>query len=291
MSDAGRVLAPNADELFLRVGRNLLNYQRIERMLKLLLAHGKWSGPVSRVESIREATRRRVERTTLGMLAGEFTDNFLGESVEVEPSVISEAHMSFHARIEGEAAWKAALCESLSTMVEDRNDLVHHLHSRWDSASEESTRALIAELDSRRETLRPVAEELARLTRTFADGLREHAALLGSPEVQLAMEQAWLQSSPLIQVAKDLAIEWAGPDGWVSLGVAGRVLRARLPDDVAALKERYGYSTLKRVLAASELFEFRDVPTGLGTRSEFRPHATNLIPSNRNAPGVAGGIG
>jgi hypothetical protein len=263
-------LAANADELFNRVGRNLLNYQRIERMLKFLILNTSWSGPASQLAAIRTAALEETSRNTLGQLVGRLSGDVLtsvpGNSADI--AECCEAHISFRIEFEGADEWRDSLLRDLDAVVADRNRLAHHLGSDWVSTSEESTRKILAELDEQQRRLSPVAERLATLVRDVAAGLDSHRVFMTSPEGQRALELAWLQQSPVIRGMVELSVEALPEQGWVSLGTAGRVLREAHHLD--RLWERYGYSSLKQAALASGLFEFRDIPTGKGARAEFR---------------------
>ena len=55
-----------------------------------------------------------------------------------------------------------------------------------------------------------------------------------------------------------------GADGWVRLDAAGQELWRAVQDDMASLRERYGYSKLKPLLLASGLFDLMDKPLANG---------------------------
>lgn len=272
--DSPDQLSDLTNELFRRVGRNLLNFQRIEGMLKFLLANGQISGPIAEILQLREARTQSIHRKTMGELAGQFAEEILADAGEAEPEhAIGDgrrAWIAFSIRIEAEAASNAGFREGLKALVQERNDLVHHFGSRWDAKSIEITRELLLQLDEQRERLIPLFERLRAIVRSMQEGMREHAAFLASPEGQRPIEQQWLRQSPLVRLLGECVTHMARADGWLPLATAGNYLQCQAPDQVASLKERYGYATLKRLMIATDLFEIQEEPTARGIRTVYR---------------------
>ena len=272
-----------SDELFRRIGRNLLNFQRIERMLKFLVANGRLKGPIKELAKMREAHTKVVHQSTMGILAGRFVSDFLedaGDSNEDPELPVTEAWVSFKVTLSQDAAFSAELRDNLKALVDERNDLVHHLHDRWDGKTVESTRAALIHLEDQRERLRPVFERLQEIVRTTAEGIREHAEFFSSPEASRSLELIWLCHSPVVRLLGECSNNAAHTDGWLALATAGHILRRDLPDDVASLKERYGFSTLKRLILATDMFEVRDEPTqggGFHTVYRRKPEAVDSV--------------
>jgi hypothetical protein len=270
--DSGEDLAALTNELFRRIGRNLMNFQRVEGMLKFLVANGQLRGPIKELSDIRAAQHTSVQRTTMGLLAGRFVDELLSDAGDPEePSTpASDAWFSFKMTFESDAAASAELREGLRALVDERNDLVHHLQSRWDSTSVESTRALARELDEQRERLIPLYDHLQRIVRACTDGLKAYGKFLHSPQGSQVIELLWLRQSPLVRLLGECATNQARADGWVALATAGHILRQQVPEHVASLKDRYGYSSLKRLLIATDMFDIQDEPTARGFRTMYR---------------------
>ena len=78
------------------------------------------------------------------------------------------------------------------------------------------------------------------------------------------LELSWLQHSPLICLLQEVAIQKVRDDGWTYLADAGRIARLQVSEEVTDMTAKYGYSTLKRVLVASELFDVFDEPLPIG---------------------------
>lgn len=260
------------DELFRRVGRNLMNFQRVEGMLKFLVANGQLRGPIKELSVLRDTQTASVGRTTMGLLAGRFVDELLSDAGDIEdlPIAPSEAWFSFKMTFEVDSAASAALREDLRALVDERNDLVHLLQSRWDNKSVDSTHILLRQLDEQWERLIPIFEHLQHIVRTCSDGMRAYAEFMASPEGSQMIELLWLRQSPIVQLLGECATRLARADGWVALSTAGHVLRQQAPEHATSLKEHYGYSTLKRLLIATDMFDIQDEPTARGFRTVYR---------------------
>jgi hypothetical protein len=260
------------NELFRRIGRNLLNFQKIEGMLKFLVANGQLQGPIKALTDLRNERANSVLRSTMGVLAGKFVNEILSDAGDVEDSLAgsTEAWFSFKLSFRTEMQESVELGDSLRSLVDERNDLVHHLDGRWDNKSIESTRNLVAQLDEQRERLIPIYNQLKGMVLAVAEGMKQHADFLSSPEGSQLIELLWLRHSPIVQLLTECAQRLAHADGWLPLATAGHVLRQQVPEDAKSLKQCYGYSTLKQLVAATEMFDIWDEPTTRGFRTVYR---------------------
>jgi OST-HTH/LOTUS domain len=93
---------------------------------------------------------------------------------------------------------------------------------------------------------------------------------LASSEGEQAFELAWIHQSPIVCLLRECALQLSRPDGWVVLASAGRIIWEHEPEDAKLLKERYGYSTLKQLVIATQMFEIKDEPTLKGFRTVYR---------------------
>ena len=73
-----------------------------------------------------------------------------------------------------------------------------------------------------------------------------------------------LRQSRLVILLAKISIEIARSDGWTFLASAGKIIHKQMPEEVADLKQRYGYSTLKKLILATELFDVHDELTSKG---------------------------
>ena len=60
------------DQALQRIGRNVVNFQRIEMALKSLIVAANFQGHASDLSEILRKSRERVDKQTMGWLVGEF---------------------------------------------------------------------------------------------------------------------------------------------------------------------------------------------------------------------------
>lgn len=150
------------DEALRKVGRNVVNLQKMERALKLLIVLSDLKGPMSELKGVYEKRLADVEKLTMGRLADKAVDIlYSAADTDAEaPDDVEGAWVAFGFRIEGGADRKKATKKALSFVVEERNRLVHKMLGEFDSASVESCRALIDLLDRQDERITPHFERV-----------------------------------------------------------------------------------------------------------------------------------
>ncbi len=254
------------DEVLRKIGLNVLLFQQIEALLKLLVTHHRIDGTVTNTAERKQQRAEQVHKLTMGALVGQYTDNILsdaGDSIK-EPEIVDEIWMSSTFSITGDSDLYGSLSADLKLMVQERNDLVHHFLPQWQPDSVEQMEKASSYLDQQREKVLPMFEHLKSVTTSMQDAQNMMASFLASDEGDRLCELIWLQSSPLVSLLLDVVDQNARPDGWCYLAHAGRLARIHQPDAVAKMKERYGHSTLKKLLIVTEFFDLLDEPTSNG---------------------------
>lgn len=280
------------DEVFRRIGRNLLLFQHIEHLLKQLMTSARLEGTVHSMQANFDERRARIHKQTLGQLAGQFVDDVLADAGEREaPENVDEAWFSFGFTIQTDSAFVEQHAAEMKAVVDARNDLIHHFLPRWSPASEDSTRAALAYLDEQRAKALPMRDRLQGFVKSLQEAAKAHAEFMSSPEAAREMELQWLRHSRLVLLLGEVAQRTPRADGWTVLASAGHILRRQKPEELDHLLERYGHRTLKRLLLATELFDIEEEPTtGGGTRTIYRinPRFELFIqPDHPAATGVA----
>jgi hypothetical protein len=193
-SPEAQELLAATNEMLRRIGRNLLNFQKIEALLKFLLAYGRISGPMREFASIREAQVAATSRKMMGALVRTLADGMLSDTGGNDELPGDARQPWLHFRVAFEPAEPFAdLRRDLEALVLERNELVHNFLPKWDAKSVEATRRLSEDLDVQRERLIPVYNRLSNLVTTLQDGAKAHAEFLASPEAQEQLE-SWLSS-------------------------------------------------------------------------------------------------
>ncbi len=161
-----------------KIGRNLVHLQKLENMLKDLLAKNHLEGYPSSIAD--KATRRieKVSKMTMGQVIHELATSLFDHS-EVSQGRLElsrEPWISTKFTIEGgpDAAqqWK----REMTTILEARNQLVHHMLIGFDPQSIESCKSLSLALDAQREQLIPVYEHIRSLIVARKEALEELSA-------------------------------------------------------------------------------------------------------------------
>lgn len=198
----------------------------------------------------------------MGILVGQYTESFLSDTGDRthEPEDLTQAWLSFTHTISGDNAFIESLRVDMKDMVNERNDLVHHFLPRWQPQSDEHMAEATIYLDKQREKVLPIAEHLTSVLKSWSESRQKIATIFATDGFEQQLELVWLQSSPLIILLREFTNQKARPDGWVHLADAGQIARLKEPDAVAHMKNEYGYSTLKQLLIASELFDVLDEP-------------------------------
>ena len=85
----------------------------------------------------------------------------------------------------------------------------------------------------------------------------------------------------------EIATRTPRADGWVLLATAANVITREAPAELTELRKRFGCSTLKGVLLATELFDVTDEPTpGGGTRTIYRINERYELHIHQEPPAV-----
>ncbi|MCP5232757.1 MAG: hypothetical protein H6948_11775 [Zoogloeaceae bacterium] len=281
---------PEIDEVFRRIGRNLLLFQHIEHLLKQLMTSARLEGTLQSMQANFDERRARIHKQTLGQLAGQFVDDVLADAGEREsPENVDEAWFSFGFTIQADSAFVEQHTAEMKAVVDARNDLIHHFLPRWSPASEDSTRAALAYLDDQRAQALPMRDRLQRFVNSLQEAAKAHAEFMSSPEGARAIELQWLRHSRLVLLLGEVAQKTPRADGWTVLASAGHILRRQEPQELEHMLERYGHRTLKRLLQATELFDIEEEPTaGGGTRTIYRINPRFELHIQREDSGSAG---
>jgi len=161
-------LAAARDEALRKIGRNVVNFQKVEACLKYLIA-------VSDVQTTKDGLspehRRRTAKTQrlpFGHLSEAFYQTIYGaEAAAAAPSNGTDISMSTFFRVEADAATVKRQKRTLSALVTERNRLIHQDLSGFDHNSIASCRGLISMLDEQNVRVLSQLEELATLIAEF----------------------------------------------------------------------------------------------------------------------------
>ena len=270
---------PTSDEVLRRVGRNLVIFQQIEQFLKLLLAKHKNAGtPANYAANLQEQTKS-ISKKMLGHMVEKYGTEVLQDAgVEVPEEERPDNWFASSFRVSGDTEFVETMRRDLKLMSDERNDLVHYFLPRWHPSNDDVLNDTLAYLDAQREKIQPMHEHLRNTVLRLHETAKVLSDFIASPEYEKQAELMWLQASPLVSLFSDVATQYHRKDGWTYLAQAGDLAAKELPDEVKALKERYGFKTLKKLLVGSEMFEIFDEPLVSGdfrTLYKVRPDKMN----------------
>lgn len=250
------------DEVLCKIGRNLLIFQHIDSLLKIILRDSRVQGYADELANNKEQRINGIQKDMLGLLIQRYVDEILSNPDEEQqgPSDLHKPWISSTFKIVGDGDFYERQCQSYEMVREERNKLVHNFLPYWRPDSQEHLIKAMSYLDGQREKILPVWEHLKSVYENFKRTMQMHVNLWASKELSQQFELMWLQISPLVNLFCDIASRNAGTDGWVCLAYAGRLAHKNAPNDVANMKTRYGYSSFKKLLMASERFEIFEEP-------------------------------
>ncbi len=149
-------------EALRKLGRNIVNFSKIEGILKYLLS-------VTQIEGLSTSTRNRFvdnyerfRKHTLGMLVGKFHDTVLVDDSQSEAQPdSSEPGMSLSLKVSySDSDCLNAQKQALLDIVAERNKLIHEYLAPLDTSSIEDYYKLISLLDEQNPRLLAHLEEL-----------------------------------------------------------------------------------------------------------------------------------
>ena len=133
-------------EALRKLGRNILNFSKLEAGFKLLLSVSRIEGTTTTIRDNIKAKQRKLHKQPLGALVTEFTRSICRDVEEAEPPkhlTKPWLSLSFNTTPTHSDEWQQAL----RALVEERNSLIHHDLADIDVTSIEDYRNLIALLD------------------------------------------------------------------------------------------------------------------------------------------------
>lgn len=253
------------DEVLRRVGRNLLLFQQVEGLLKVLLASHKGSGSLLDFKARQEDQEKRINKQMLGQLMEKYgTEVLQDDGVELTEEEESEDSVSFFFRIQCDGELLESVRRDLKLVTKERNELVHAFLPRWQPDSPEKMTETLSYLDDQREKVLPILEHLKATIAKMKQSRTLMAEFIASDEFRQQIELMWLQTSPLVSFLREMTNQIHRKDGWTDLAQADQRARKALPNEIKALKEKYGFKSLKKLMNGCGVFDVLDEPIDNG---------------------------
>ena len=271
------------DEILRKIGRNVMLFQQAERLLKWLAARRRIAGMSDEMLATAARLREQVAGETLGTVMRRTIDDpslSTSEQERIEAAIIEKGcvymEISFDfigADGEPDAAWR----EELETLVEHRNDLVHHFLERFDPESADGCRAASLYLDRQHAQHVPLVEDLRRRCESIAASRNMLSAALKQEDFLADFLHGHLRPD-LDQILRHVAAQKARADGWTFLSLAGKALAEMEPGLLKRLQAAFGSRGLKQAVAALDGWQLAEEPMeGGGMNVLYRsadPHPT-----------------
>lgn len=173
-----------ASEALRKIGRNVVNFQKMEAMLKYLVSEASSQGPIQEVEAMRDAKRQASSRKSMGRLLEEFIATIYSESPRSGELPESQAgsQISFSFKVEDGEKYISEVRKAYGFIVTERNRLIHTMLADFDAGSPESCQSLIDCLDEQARSIHPVFQDLQELGINLYEGRRRLANAILSDE-------------------------------------------------------------------------------------------------------------
>jgi hypothetical protein len=171
-------------EALRKLGRNIVNFSKIEGILKYLLS-------VSQIDVLSTSTRNqlvgnqeRFRKQTLGKLVQKLHDTVLLDDSQFKPKLdSSELGMSLSFKVTySDSDFLNAQKQALSDIVVERNKLIHQDLALLDTSSIEDYYKLISLLDEQNPRLLAHLENLGWMLTSFMEGLKDLQSFTKSPD-------------------------------------------------------------------------------------------------------------
>tara|TARA_R110001583_G_scaffold185292_1_gene345297 strand:- start:345 stop:1178 length:834 start_codon:yes stop_codon:yes gene_type:complete len=253
-------------EIQRKIGRNLMRYQQLEQMLKYVVANAQFSGYISELKETIANKKESVKTQTMGQLIGQFverTDPALPDTSN-EYLDRNEAHFAFDFKSVVDEKYYLEKKERLSTLVSERNNLVHHLFPDLDLNSFDSCKEYDTKLDIEGEKVRIEFENTQIIAKSLHDMKNELAQYLMSEEGIKAFMLSFLRQKRLVILLADIAAQTKRDDGWTVMSSAAQLIKQHASDELASLHKGVEYKSLKSLMLKTQMFDFTEEPTKKG---------------------------
>jgi hypothetical protein len=165
-------------EALRKLGRNIVNFSKIEAAFKYLLSVSQLDGTGKTISDQLDRNQTRLRKKTLGKLVQEFNENILGYASQSKPKPdFSGAGISLSLKVTYDNPNFLKIQKiTLASIVAERNNLIHQKLAFFDTSSVEDCHNLIVLLDEQNprllaqlEELRCILESLIEFLKVFAD--------------------------------------------------------------------------------------------------------------------------
>jgi hypothetical protein len=171
-------------EALRKLGRNIVNFSKIEGTLKYLLSVTQSEGLSTSTGNQLVDNYERFRKHTLGRLVWKLHDTVLVDDSQSEAQLdSSELGMSLSFKVSySDSDFLNAQKQALLDIVAERNKLIHEYLAPLDTSSIEDYYKLISLLDEQNPRLLAHLEELGWMLTSFIEGLKDLQSFIKSPD-------------------------------------------------------------------------------------------------------------
>jgi hypothetical protein len=171
-------------EALRKLGRNIVNFSKIEATFRHLISVTQLDGSGKTISEELQRNQTRLRKQSLGRLVEEFNKNILGDANQSEPTPdFSGAGVSVSVKVTYDNPdFLKVQKRKLTSIVSERNKLIHHKLAFIDTNSVEDCHNLIAFLDEQNLRLLAQLEELKWIIETLREGLKALKDWSGLPD-------------------------------------------------------------------------------------------------------------
>ena len=173
------------DELFRRIGRNVVNFQYLEATLRSMIPTLHNQGTLEELEANQDEVSRKYKKAGFGNLANAYHERVYGKNAGDEPlpdDALSEPAVAFSVRLDVTHETAAERKRALMGLVAERNRLIHQDLLNIELNSREECEELSARLDEQYIRIRRYLEHLNSLRTNFREMAADLGRLLESDE-------------------------------------------------------------------------------------------------------------
>ena len=181
------------DEALRRIGRNVVNFQKIEMLLKLLVICGSAEGTVESFEWKQTKASESIRKKSLGQLTDALHKDIYAPALDLdyEPADPTKISMAFRLKLEVDAETANAQKAELKALVAERNRLIHHELGSVDFESDEACRGLIAKLDEQDVRIQKQMGQLRAIWEASLQMREELSAYMRTDEFAAMLKKDW----------------------------------------------------------------------------------------------------
>ena len=256
------------DEIYWKIGRNVSLLQKIELALKHLVARSNLNLSVNiknpdgfPLEYPLKKRHELVAYKTMGNIGKQFCDEVLTNSKP--PGLIpsaseDEANFTFRFHLfDGHDDARLEFKNRLNSIVDDRNRLIHQMHTTFDFNDPEEWSTFIAFLDNQNEKSKQLLDDLIIIDEAASHSLKETLKLPRSPFPNSELKKIEIQSVIVNLILYPTCKFKSFSPPWADLSGAGKFIHKHCSEDYYKAQKIFKLRSLKKFILKTEIFDVK----------------------------------